>query len=341
MTINKALQEEMKTGSKPLTGCEGFKEFSDDFHISNIQRIKDLEKIISRDGFSDQFSINFLTSNPNKILQFNKMVNNPSNFVQERLSSIITLQPSLIEDIDAPEELSESFVENSTEKARYYAKETNQTVLSEDSGFIIPFTDFNPGVVSARFHETELGSKFLKYTMDAIQEVFSPKIVSDIKSNVNVHFLNNLATIGMVASKMKEVKADENYQFGYRSCSWGNDNFVNTGLLAYFITSAAIAEPDGTVTESCGILKGTFETYIIENIFGIDHPYLRGNEEVMIRFLESSSHKFGYNPLLSIDRPNKKVSIDDMFTQHRRNAINGTIIKYVEKHAILDKSPLL
>jgi XTP/dITP diphosphohydrolase len=53
-------------------------------------------------------------------------------------------------DFDSPDERGDSFLENAREKARYYAKLTNEFILSEDGGYEVDALGGAPGVKSRR-----------------------------------------------------------------------------------------------------------------------------------------------------------------------------------------------
>ena len=57
--------------------------------------------------------------------------------------------------IDSPEEVGESFIENSILKAEYFSKKSKLVSLSDDSGLEIDILNGNPGIHSARWSGKE------------------------------------------------------------------------------------------------------------------------------------------------------------------------------------------
>ena len=62
--------------------------------------------------------------------------------------------------IEEPIEDGVSFTENAALKAKYYGNYLNRTVLSDDSGLVIPDIDNQPGIYSARWAGINKDFKF-------------------------------------------------------------------------------------------------------------------------------------------------------------------------------------
>ena len=61
----------------------------------------------------------------------------------------------IIKDLKEPEETGTTFEENAKIKAIYYSKFTDNPVISEDSGLVIPYLNDYPGVYSSRIGKND------------------------------------------------------------------------------------------------------------------------------------------------------------------------------------------
>ena len=87
------------------------------------------------------------TTNKNKILEIKKAVGDSCELV------LLSDLPE-IEDCDEP---FETFMENATHKAKYYAEKTGMPALSDDAGLCVDALGGAPGVYSKRFIEESGG----------------------------------------------------------------------------------------------------------------------------------------------------------------------------------------
>ena len=84
------------------------------------------------------------SSNPGKLKEFRALA----------LDAPLSLELELFPGFDALpsfEESAPTFAENSVGKALYYAQHTDDLVLADDSGLVVPSLDGRPGVHSARY----------------------------------------------------------------------------------------------------------------------------------------------------------------------------------------------
>jgi XTP/dITP diphosphohydrolase len=84
------------------------------------------------------------SSNPGKLKEFRVLA------LDAPLSLELELFPGF-DAIPAFDESAPTFAENSLGKALYYAQHTNDCVLADDSGLVVPSLDGRPGVHSARY----------------------------------------------------------------------------------------------------------------------------------------------------------------------------------------------
>lgn len=84
------------------------------------------------------------SSNPGKLKEFHVLA------LDAPLSLELELFPGF-DAIPAFEEAAPTFAENSVGKALYYAQHTEDFVLADDSGLVVPSLDGRPGVHSARY----------------------------------------------------------------------------------------------------------------------------------------------------------------------------------------------
>jgi XTP/dITP diphosphohydrolase len=85
------------------------------------------------------------TTNPNKIREINELLT-------DLPIDLVTLERS---ELSPPEETGQTFAENARAKALFYAVETRELTLAEDSGLEIEALGGAPGVHSARFGGAE------------------------------------------------------------------------------------------------------------------------------------------------------------------------------------------
>lgn len=90
-----------------------------------------------------------------------------------------------------PEETGESFAENSTIKARYYALKTGLVSIADDSGLSVKALNGKPGVHSARFAIDENGQKNFEFAAKKIFENLK-KLGIDADQKPEAKFVCNL-----------------------------------------------------------------------------------------------------------------------------------------------------
>lgn len=94
--------------------------------------------------------------------------------LREVLSSVMRRELRTLADLDVPSppediEIHDSFHANAVAKARYFARLTGLTVLSDDSGIVVDALDGLPGVRSKRFcSRTELKGEALDLANNAL-----------------------------------------------------------------------------------------------------------------------------------------------------------------------------
>lgn len=91
------------------------------------------------------------SSNPGKLAEFRALVNDST------LSLELDLFPGF-DSLPPFEESAPTFAENSLGKALYYSRRTNEVVLADDSGLVVPSLNGRPGVQSARYAGPEATS---------------------------------------------------------------------------------------------------------------------------------------------------------------------------------------
>ena len=91
------------------------------------------------------------SSNPGKLAEFRALVNDST------LSLELDLFPGF-DSLPPFEESAPTFAENSLGKALYYSRRTNEAVLADDSGLVVPSLNGRPGVQSARYAGPEATS---------------------------------------------------------------------------------------------------------------------------------------------------------------------------------------
>ncbi len=84
------------------------------------------------------------SSNPGKLAEFRVLTKGAA------VSSELELLPGF-DSLPAFEENAPTFAENSLGKALYYSQLTNEAVIADDSGLVVPSLDGRPGVQSARY----------------------------------------------------------------------------------------------------------------------------------------------------------------------------------------------
>jgi XTP/dITP diphosphohydrolase len=82
------------------------------------------------------------SSNPGKLREYRELAGDAALDLE--------LLPNF-RDIPAFDETAPTFAENSAGKALYYSKFTDETVLADDSGLVVPVLGGAPGVLSARY----------------------------------------------------------------------------------------------------------------------------------------------------------------------------------------------
>lgn len=104
------------------------------------------------------------TTNKGKLREFKTLL--PLSFLLQ--------SPSNLEQIDAPEETGQTFVENAILKAKYYSNAFQIPALADDSGLVVPSLNGEPGVFSARYAgpnaTDELNIEKLLHELNGIQE---------------------------------------------------------------------------------------------------------------------------------------------------------------------------
>lgn len=95
-------------------------------------------------------SIVLATRNPGKLREIRQVLEElPVNVL-----GLDEIAPSLEE----PEETGSTFAENAAQKARYYAQQTGQWCLADDSGLAVDALNGEPGVHSARYAADRIGN---------------------------------------------------------------------------------------------------------------------------------------------------------------------------------------
>jgi XTP/dITP diphosphohydrolase len=84
------------------------------------------------------------SSNPGKLAEFRVLAKGAA------VSSELGLLPGF-DSLPAFEENAPTFAENSLGKALYYSQLTNEAVIADDSGLVVPSLNGRPGVQSARY----------------------------------------------------------------------------------------------------------------------------------------------------------------------------------------------
>ena len=82
------------------------------------------------------------SSNPGKLREYRELAGDAALDLE--------LLPNF-RDIPAFDETAPTFAENSAGKALHYSKFTDETVLADDSGLVVPVLGGAPGVLSARY----------------------------------------------------------------------------------------------------------------------------------------------------------------------------------------------
>jgi XTP/dITP diphosphohydrolase len=80
-------------------------------------------------------------------------------------------------DIPEPEETGHSFAENARDKARYYARQTGEWCLADDSGLVVDALDGRPGVHSARYAADRCSPDAPR---DAIDQANNDKLLQEL-----------------------------------------------------------------------------------------------------------------------------------------------------------------
>jgi XTP/dITP diphosphohydrolase len=127
--------------------------------------------------------------------------------------------------IPEPDETGATFAENARDKARYYACQTGQWCLADDSGLVVDALDGEPGIYSARYAADDLPATADR---DAIDRANNRKLLERLEGvaeeNRTARFVCHLAlaegeTIlleadGVVEGRIAHEEAGEN-GFGY------------------------------------------------------------------------------------------------------------------------------
>ena len=87
------------------------------------------------------------TKNSGKVKEFQKYFSS--------LNIKIVKIDDIIKDVKEPKETGATFEENEKIKAIYYSKFTDKSVISEDSGLVIPYLNNYPGVYSSRIGKSD------------------------------------------------------------------------------------------------------------------------------------------------------------------------------------------
>jgi len=115
----------------------------------------------------------------------------------------------------SPEETAGTFLENAIQKAKFYAKRTNEYVLSEDGGFEVDFLNGLPGIKSRRIlpgGKDGTDKQIINYILNKLYgvtrtkrtaRIFSAIVISDPEGKII--YEDNASMEGIIAKKASKV----------------------------------------------------------------------------------------------------------------------------------------
>ena len=122
--------------------------------------------------------------------------------------------------IDSPEEVGESFIENSILKAEYFSKKSKLVSLSDDSGLEIDILNGNPGIHSARWSGKEknfdIAIKRVFKEMEKVKKDWEKQSSARFVCNMTLYWPNgqSFSSVGTINGKISRIKKGKN-GFGY------------------------------------------------------------------------------------------------------------------------------
>ena len=117
------------------------------------------------------------SSNPGKVNEWGFLLKN-------NIKAVSALEIGIKE---SPKETGKTFLENAIQKAKYYAKKTDEYILSEDGGFEVDFLDGLPGVKSRRIlpgGKDGTDEQLINYILKKLEGVAKTKRTARITSAV-------------------------------------------------------------------------------------------------------------------------------------------------------------
>lgn len=100
---------------------------------------------------------------------------------------------STFADFTEPDEIGDTFEENSLIKAKFYAEKSGLVSLADDSGFCVNDLNDQPGIHSARFALDKNGKKNFSQAFEKIFNQLQEKNKSPDKESLKAHFICNLS----------------------------------------------------------------------------------------------------------------------------------------------------
>jgi XTP/dITP diphosphohydrolase len=91
--------------------------------------------------------------------------------------------------LEEPEETGSTFLENASLKAKAAMKATGLACLADDSGLVIPALDGQPGIYSARWAQTQDGTRDFAYAINRVCEEMADK------EDFSAHFVCALSLV--------------------------------------------------------------------------------------------------------------------------------------------------
>ena len=138
------------------------------------------------------------TGNKGKLIEFKSL------FQKYNLNyNLISTTPFLLEE---PEEDGQNFAENSTIKAKYYARKTNITSLADDSGLVIDLLDGDPGIFSARWAIDAKGKKNFFFAFNKIKQELILKKINLEKQKIKAHFICHISLFNPKTNKLQSCE---------------------------------------------------------------------------------------------------------------------------------------